>query len=451
MNFQPPSGYDTALDFLKPLGLPLRVKNGTEQPQPPIQRPYSAQSAVHAPTSCSQESNSALVVSCDMPPSVQAPQMRSTPSSQKDPDIFSKPITYIQDPRVQRPQTGSSNGSSVYYNPVSRPASSSTGFTDETRMGPPAFRRLLPSPTFSSQSAYLGGYDSRPISAPEPPSNHSADAVAFSQLLPPARKLPFPNKPDHQETKATPASSVETSVNREHPDQAPKAGKKREPAKSRSRVSRSTSKISASAPKARTKKAKTEKAERTQLPPSSAPPAEQSPAQVFCNEGPSSSAPPKMTSTLEALEQTVSRMSKNFTPPPSRSGTETSKKRPLSVIDYTEINKRQATTDTVAIKKPEQAVVQEAAPSHNPILANMNPEEVLDSLDGWIRKYHDLPVPVPKPPAIAKDQLAEYAAKSNEERAEIIDNMICECLQDENFGTLVDDVEGHWKRICLGF
>jgi len=50
----------------------------------------------------------------------------------------------------------------------------------------------------------------------------------------------------------------------------------------------------------------------------------------------------------------------------------------------------------------------------------------------------------------AKEQLAEYAARPDAERAKLIDDMILECLQDENFGKLCDDVERNWKRICLG-
>ena len=454
MNFQPPSGCDTALDILKPLGLPLRVKNGTEPPQASIQRPYSAQSAVTVASSHSQESKSTLLDPSQAKPTIaQASPVRYTPSSQNDPDVFSKPISYIQDPRAQRPQPGSSNGSSVQYNPVSRPTSSSTGLglTDEKRMGPPALRRLLPSPTFSNQSAYLGGYENRPISAPEPPSSDFlADTVSFSQLLPPVRELPFPKKLSNQASNATPASSTGPPLDHQADKQVPKPKKMRAPARSEPRVLRSTSNVSSSAPKARAKRATAVKAGFSRAPLSTAPPKDQTAMPAFYNEEPSSSAPPRMNSTLEALEQTVSKMSKNFTPPPSRNGTETSNKRPLSAIDDNETNKRQA---TIANQDFEPATAQQVSPPSNPVLANINPAEILDSLDGWIRKYHDLPVPVPvpKPPMIAKDQLAEYASKSDEERAKIIDNMICECLRDENFGKLVDDVEGHWKRICLGF
>ena len=88
-------------------------------------------------------------------------------------------------------------------------------------------------------------------------------------------------------------------------------------------------------------------------------------------------------------------------------------------------------------------------PPANPLLPAIQPDEILSSIDSWIRRYQDLPVPQPHPKP--KDQLAEYAAKSDKERARIVDNMICECLQDENFIKLARDVEGSWKRIGLGF
>lgn len=81
---------------------------------------------------------------------------------------------------------------------------------------------------------------------------------------------------------------------------------------------------------------------------------------------------------------------------------------------------------------------------------NISNHDLLDTIDNFMRKYHDLPAPGP-PPQTAKEHLAEYAAQSDEERAKAIENKICECLNDENFWKLMDDVEGSWKRIGLGF
>ena len=67
----------------------------------------------------------------------------------------------------------------------------------------------------------------------------------------------------------------------------------------------------------------------------------------------------------------------------------------------------------------------------------MGSSELLDSIDIIMRKYHDLPAPTP-PPQTAKDQLAEFAALNEEDRLKAVDSMILECLQDENFGILMD-------------
>ena len=96
---------------------------------------------------------------------------------------------------------------------------------------------------------------------------------------------------------------------------------------------------------------------------------------------------------------------------------------------------------------PNQAAAPSSRPS--PLFDTIQPEEFMASLDTWIRKYQDLPSPTP--PLTAGDHLAKFAARSDGERARMIDNMICECLQDENFGKLAEDVERSWKRICLGF
>lgn len=452
MNFQPPSGCDTALDILKPLGLPMRIRQENEPPRPSMQRPYSSQSVVTTSPSRSQESKINVVGPYeDIPPSVQPAQAYSRPNSSADgnnPDTFSKPISYIRDPRIQQQQTPSVIGGEVGYDRITRPNSSSIdlGLTDQTRMKPPTLRRLLPSPTFSNQSSYLGGYDTRPISAPEPrPLDYLTDSVPLSQMMPPVRELPFPEKPIIRDPRAVP-TTTDPIPDRPTSTRAPQPKRRRAPAKPK--TSRSSSIPGSSAPKARTKKATGAKVGSDKVPPSTAPPESRSAVQAYSDEAPPSSAPPQTSTTLEALEQTVSKMSKNFTPPPSRSGNEASKKRPLSAISDSETNRKQP--PPLPDKEPIPSAQQQPAQPSNPVLSNINSAEFLNSLDNWIRKYHDLPAPQ-APVTIAKDQLVEYASKSDEERAKIIDNMICECLQDENFGKLVDDLEGHWKRICLGF
>ena len=105
----------------------------------------------------------------------------------------------------------------------------------------------------------------------------------------------------------------------------------------------------------------------------------------------------------------------------------------------------EAPTSAVAEQQPQEQPPQVISP-----LINISNHDLLDTIDNFMRKYHDLPAPRP-PPQTAKEHLAEYAAQNDEDRAKAIDNKICECIKDENFGKLMDDVEGAWKRIGLGF
>lgn len=89
-------------------------------------------------------------------------------------------------------------------------------------------------------------------------------------------------------------------------------------------------------------------------------------------------------------------------------------------------------------------------PSQAPnVFEDVEPAEFMARLDGWVREYQHLPAP--RPLEATSENLAAYAAQSKEERMMIIDDMICECLGDENFVKLVEDVGESWRRIGLGF
>ena len=470
MNFQPPSGCDTALDILKPLGLPIRNKHESELPQPAPTRSISAQSAISNSSSRSLDSKGTLTANFDdaPPPSAQPPRDYSRPDFLQDknhPDSFSRPIAYIQDPRVQQPMSG---GSDVYGYNSNRPYSSSDtpNYSYQPMMKPPSHDRLLPSPVFNSQSSVVGSSDYRPVSAPQQyPSAFPVERPSLTQMLPPlppVRELPFAKKPVRQEDRALTIISEDPSFNRSASNEGPKSKKKRAPAKPSATTT--NSRATSTAPKARTKKQTATKPQVEEIPPSSAL-VERRTTSAYLDEAPSSSAPPNLNPTVEALEQTVPHMSRSFTPPSSLGSVEASKKRPLSAIDDCETNKRQpkephresspkvlprrlpSPEPALPHQDPSPKVASKATQYSNPLLANINPAEFLDSLEGWIQVHHDLPAP--KAPVTAKDQLAEYASKGEVERHKIIDNMICECLRDENFGKLCDDLEEHWKRILL--
>ncbi len=106
-------------------------------------------------------------------------------------------------------------------------------------------------------------------------------------------------------------------------------------------------------------------------------------------------------------------------------------------------------------KRPQST---QATQTDKPVSAfadDVEPAEFMSRLDTWVREYHQtLPAPKPAFPAAlptTSDALSSFAAQSKEDRMAAVDEMICECLKDPNFGKLVEDVEDSWKRIGLGF
>lgn len=359
------------------------------------------------------------------------------------PDDFSKPISYVRDLRSQDNRPNSSNNAS-YTGPEEVRSSflfNSLGRSAQQPMQPQTSRDLLPSPDFGNHSYASSSYGARPVSAPETLSDSQLmDSLPISQMLPPQRVLPFPEKPPSRDINAIPASSKESSMTKKAGNKVTKPKKGRASAKPKPSLINSLP--SSSAPTGRSRKATVARSSSDRVPSSSAPPRKRTAAQKEVDGAPASCAPPKIHSTLEALERTVSKITKDLTPPSSRSGNE---RGPLSTVGDSEANERQSQPSN----RESPPTVELPQPGQLPnILPNIQPEEYLDHLDEWIRKYHDLPVP--KAPVTAKEQLANYAAKPDEARAKIIDDMILECLQDENFGKLCDDVERNWKRICPG-
>jgi hypothetical protein len=358
-------------------------------------------------------------------------------------DHFSKPTVYVQDPRSQDERPSSTNNA-TYPSPFGdRPSFLSTNLSTASKRPTllPASRVLLPSPNFGNHSSTFGGYNARPVSAPETVSDSQLiDSLPISQMLPPQRVLPFPDRAPTQGTDTIPASSKATLTKKETETKVAKPMKGRAAAKPK--PSLIISLPSSSAPTVRDRRAEAIEAKSDKSLPSSAPPKKRTRAHKALVSAPASSAPPRIDSTLEALERTVSRITTELTPPSSRSGNE---RPPLSVVSDSETNER-----------PTQPLNRDSSPTAQPpqmgqlpnLLPNVQPKEFLDALDVWIRKYHGLPVP--QAPMTAKEQLASYAARPDAERAKLIDDMILECLQDENFGKLCDDVERNWKRICLG-
>ena len=465
MNFLPSSGCDVALETLRAAGLPIRDK---DVPQVQGQRPQSSQSQPQSqerPVSSSTclvprpRSSQSQPQSQERPISSNAcvvPYLHSSNSqsrSQERPGSLNTiPAIGPQASRGALPnslqslsQEGTTNRNAGYtgmapstqavdanirptsapgglnQDEFSRPISASSRSTLEsfgstttasavsTAAELPMKSSLLPSPVFNGTYQPYGSFQVQPMSASEqtPTERDYNHPLPLSQMLPPKRILPFPEK------------AVQPSKAALQDDQS-----KEIPTTTKPKVRRQTKRRVQSA-KPRKSKAK---AETETNPSDSLVLTLKLPEDSARVNAPSSSAPFRVTlSDMEAIPP-----SSQLPAPPSID----SRKRSLTDPSAFQPNKQTRTeAPTIVSEHIPQAQRPQAA---NPRIDIGSPE-LLESIDKVMRKYHNLPAP--KPPQTAKEQLAEFAALNEDDKLKAIDNMILECLQDENFGILMDTLE----------
>ena len=352
---------------------------------------------------------------------------------------------------------------------------------------PPRSAGLLPSPEFNFRPTTSNGIEYRPSSsAPETPSERPSTApMTFSQMLPPRRELPFatilPKPPNRESGLASEDVSQPTSLQGQSSAKAPsrrksraKVAKAAAPDSQPDRVHParvSESQLSITEPKRKKSRAQPAK--------------KKAPLTVIEKErvvSTNTHEPPLMTAQhlqsdaiiqerhLESPQSTQAEQTKGqqdqqgtlviptagaIEPPINTkadvAGTKQQAPTPLvlhvgkkamAAISASETNARQNQSRTNQVE------------AHNATLKalsmeEMSPEEYMSCLDEWVRRYQHLPAPKPHPPPVS--DLAGYAGQSEEDRLAALDSMICECLGDENFIKLVEDVDKSWKRIGLGF
>ena len=477
MNFLPTSGCETAVNILRSIGIPIRDKSQPVMLQAAPAAPPRQQSSQERPPSPSQlrpqAQTSAAVTTYDpnistvqwshIPPQPASTSHDSQSSSQRGLSTFdsasvpqptkpahalsrptsatsgvnqaevTKPITFIRDPRADLARSRSAQIDC--YKIVARPYSSSAVLNSRPNPAPPLTSRLLPSAEIGSQSTAFG-HEARPTSAPQTQTlaqHLLTDDVTLSQVLPPKRVLPFP------EIKEKPAGGDDGA--------APAEEQNPEPAISDKAKTQTAKRTTGRANNARAKSSGRKASLPTPEPSSSAPKPrarKKAAAKKDSETAPPSSAPLRATSSRKPSSREVSPISETAYPssPPVAKAT---KKRPLIPLENNETNKRRAQLPD----RPSSLPVEQQKGPLGSAFSDMKPAELLDSLHGWIQKYHHLPAP--EPPKTSKDHLAEYAKHSDEQRAKAIDKLICDCLQDENFHKLVEDLEGTWRRIGLGF
>lgn len=420
MKFLPSSGCDVALENFRAAGLPIRDKDlpqlqGQQRPPSSQSQPRSqegpdslnAGQAIHQHSSqgvfpassqpLSQEHNGLRDAGYggSIPPSAQLTKVNIRPTSAPggvNQDEFSRPI------------------SAPSWSNLDAFGSATTVTTVPTVAKPTTQSGLLPSPVFNRTYEPSGSFQIRPMSAPEQTQTQraSTNTPTLSQMLPPERTLPFPEK-------------------RIHPFRRDEAASQEEPSQKKLAATKIKAKRQTK-PRAQPAKPRKSKAKAKAPSPSASPRVPSPELQAV----PPSSEPPALPSM-------------------------NSRKRSLTDRSPNQPNKRQAQTRTETVTEtitealtttvPEQPLQTQPPQITDPII-NISSHGLLDSIDNFMRKYHDLPAP--KPHQTAKEQLAEYAAQSDEDRAKAVDNMICEYIKNEDFGKLMDDVEGSWKRIGLG-
>ena len=442
MNFVPFSGCDVALENFREAGLPIRDK---DLPQLQDQRPQSAQSQHH-----SQERPGSLNA-CQVASSQSFPGS-SQPLSQESARVRKAAYTIIpsavQPTKFNARPTSAPGG--VNQDVFSRPISASSRSTlDATRSTstvttvpaidqPRTQSGLLPSPVFNGTYEPFGNVEVRPMSAPEQTQTQRDynDSLSISQMLPPRRILPFPEKKIHPSKRDEVASQEDISTQKPATKMIVRLpiGSRAQPAKPRKSKATLRAKTNSSHPVA---------------------PSSPSPEPREKGKAPASSAPPKA-----CAKAMVPCPEKQTIPPSSEPSAPSSKSRKHSLTDRStnQPKKRQVHTSTKTVTEklpetlttavPEQPLLEQPPHATDPHSEIRN-HDLLDTIDNFTRKYHDFPAPKP-PPQTTKEQLAEYAAQSDEERERTIENMMRTCLEDETFSKLMEDVEKVWKKIGMG-
>ena len=442
MNFVPFAGCDVALEAFRAAGLPIRDK---DLPQVQSQRPQSSQSQP-----CSQERPASLNADRTAPPrSLQGVfQDSSQPLSQVTGGWNAVPggvTPYTQPTTVNIRPTSAPD--SVKQDGFSRPISVSSRSTLNafgspitvtsvpTVAKPRTVSGLLPSPVFNGTYEPFGSFEVRPMSAPE--QTHAqrdyTNTLPLSQMLPPERTLPFPEKKIHPFGTDEAASQEKTA--------------KEKPAVTRTKAKRQTN------PRGQPAKPRKSRAKIQETTIASDPlaPSSPSPASQVKSKAPAPSEIPRVASPELQATATSSK--------PTALPSINSRKRSLTERSVDQPNKRQAQTRVETVTEDMTEALTENATAELPLqaqlskatapLINISSHDLLDSIDNLMRKYHDLPAPRSSH-RTSKDYLAEYAAQSEDDRVKAVDNLICECIKDKDFAKLMEDVEGAWKRIGLG-
>ncbi|KAL8768839.1 MAG: hypothetical protein Q9209_005020 [Squamulea sp. 1 TL-2023] len=397
MNFRPESGYDVALKVFRAIGVPVSDKNIS---------PPASQGSLTRPVS---QWNAGPQIP-RYPMYDESMQMKSEASLGGN-HLYHYGSSDLG--MISNMDRGSSSSGSAYRQILPAPLNSLGN--PNHGMATTGSTALLPSPHLEERAATSYGLHFPVSRAPEKSPERPVTApLTLSQLMPPRRELPFAKEPANR-------GARDEVVVEEAPQKAVKKPPVRAKAKPKKQPSRPLS--SRSHPKPAGQKGGTTKEPSMVVRLRTGPGPGLSPAEASPDPLVASTIKP---ANLEATDQ---------------------------VLTETSTDKLNTRSSKPTVTTSEPSSTSNPAPTKN--IENISPEEYMSRLDHWARKYQDLPAPSPKCTAIPlstdKENLAAYARQTEDERLAALDTMICECLEDENFATLVTDVEKSWKRIALGF
>lgn len=474
MNFQPDSGYDNALNALQNLGLPIRDKSQPavyptsaaprmsqhHQHVPPSQpttrllpspefnyRPSTSNGFEHRPSSSAPETPcerpwtapDPVSFSQTLPPRREIPLAMQRTLDQKWPPKRMSPARPQPPTEPTLPDFG-------HRAPASTPPTPSPDPLQDSRMLPPGRRLPLEG---QSHSITLGVASQTHIVTPET-SKPSVSGPTQSAVKPPAKR----------KSRAKPKAAKKPASNRDKGSQVAKSDDPSIVSGESGKETLQTALSAFNAPKRMRSRAKgvvsrdlCTDADEPMLNPLSTMAANDAALQVSATRLSSNSAPPiidQASNTTTAHSQAERPKTINT----ADTSTQTSQSRGLLVLRPG----RKAMAEILGNSKgrplvnPDTSSTPKEPASKYPSLAGTNevsPEEFMSQLHNFVRYFQDVPAPTPRPTDF--DQLAAYAAQSDEVRQAVVRDMIFEYLGDENFVRLAEDVEKEWRRIGLGF
>lgn len=432
MNFRPESGYDFAVNIFRAIGVPLSDKNiSPPASQGSLSRPVPQWSGQQVPqfqgyNGDIQTRSARVIVSHTKTTLIPS----SKPLEGKYPRQYSS-----SDLGVVPSFATTSNGSAFSSRYALQGQSSSLDSPTRPSSGQPSVR---PDPQVEERAttSYTHAFTSS-ITRNESPERPATAPLTLTQLMPPKRELPFAKELVGQGKRSEMVA-----------EETPEKAVKRPASRAKTKQTKQTSRPSSS---------------RTKLKPESSKPggnAEQS--MIVClKTGPRSEENTTdplfnlpIIPTTSAPKKTIA---KPILPEVPFNKPNTRSRATISPLRTDPLTPSRSNTETILPQNTVNvAPTTENSLPTNPATNAITPEEYMSRLDHWVRQYQNLPAPAPPDPkpvpaSSDKDQLAAFAAQPEAARLAAIDDMICECLDDPNFATLVADVEKSWKRIGLGF